>query len=228
MAATGDIMRDPCSGHETSFKTYSSGPVTRDRARRGRSRSLAGRADGAGSALGSGKSTLLKHPRRADHGQLRGGSGFRDLELTPLSRQAPDPLPARSRGVRGFQFYNLRAISSRRREKRSARHRDLGGRIDVRPPRRFELVGLGHRIDHFPLGTLSGRRAAAASPSPAPSPSGPEVLRVRRTHPAALDSKTGVQVLEVLPHDINASLGTTHGGDKPTNAMIQREKSRIA
>ncbi|AHM05484.1 ABC transporter, ATP-binding protein [Roseibacterium elongatum DSM 19469] len=166
---------------------------------------------------GSGKSTLLNILGGLDHAS-EGRVWFRDLDLTDLGDRA---LTRYRRDHVGFvfQFYNLVPSLSARENVQLV--------TDVAPdPMRaaeaLELVGLGHRLDHFPAEMSGGEQQRVAIARAIAKR--PEVLLCDEPT-GALDSKTGVQVLEVLK-TINDQFGTstvviTH------NAMIRKMAHRV-
>ncbi|MBF9060220.1 ATP-binding cassette domain-containing protein [Rhodobacterales bacterium HKCCSP123] len=149
---------------------------------------------------GSGKSTLLNILGGLDHASS-GRVWFRDLELTDLGDRA---LTRYRRDHVGFvfQFYNLVPSLSARENVQLV--------TDVAPnPMRaeeaLERVGLTHRLDHFPAEMSGGEQQRVAIARAIAKQ--PEVLLCDEPT-GALDSKTGVAVLEVLK-EINDDLGTT-------------------
>ena len=101
-------------------------------------------------ASGSGKSTLLNILGGLDHASA-GRVWFRDLELTDLGDRA---LTRYRRDHVGFvfQFYNLVPSLSARENVQLVT--DVAP--DPMPPAEaLEMVGLSHRVDHFPA-ELSG------------------------------------------------------------------------
>jgi putative ABC transport system ATP-binding protein len=149
---------------------------------------------------GSGKSTLLNILGGLDHASS-GRVWFRDLELTELGDRA---LTRYRRDHVGFvfQFYNLVPSLSARENVQLV--------TDVAPnPMRadeaLERVGLTHRLDHFPAEMSGGEQQRVAIARAIAKQ--PEVLLCDEPT-GALDSKTGVAVLEVLK-EINDDLGTT-------------------
>lgn len=166
---------------------------------------------------GSGKSTLLNilgGLDRATSGQV----WFRDLELTTLGDRG---LTRYRRDHVGFvfQFYNLVASLSARENVQLVT--DVA-RNPMAPQEALEMVGIGHRADHFPAEMSGGEQQRVAIARAIAKR--PEVLLCDEPT-GALDSKTGVQVLEAL-NRINDSLGTTtvvitH------NAMIRKMAHRV-
>jgi len=166
---------------------------------------------------GSGKSTLLNILGGLDHASS-GRVWFRDLELTDLGDRA---LTRYRRDHVGFvfQFYNLVPSLSARENVQLV--------TDVAPnpmpaAEALNLVGLGHRLDHFPAEMSGGEQQRVAIARAIAKR--PEVLLCDEPT-GALDSKTGVQVLEVLK-TINDQFDTstvviTH------NAMIRKMAHRV-
>jgi putative ABC transport system ATP-binding protein len=151
-------------------------------------------------ASGSGKSTLLNIMGGLDsatEGRLR----YRDIEL---SRASDRELTRFRRDHVGFvfQFYNM--IPSLTARENVAIVTDIA-RDPMRPEQALELVGLADRMDHFPSQLSGGEQQRVA------------IARAIAKKPAvlmcdeptgALDSKTGIKVLQVIEH-INQEIGTT-------------------
>ncbi|HAW47346.1 MAG TPA: ABC transporter [Roseovarius sp.] len=166
---------------------------------------------------GSGKSTLLNILGGLDHA-TSGKVWFRDLELSSL-KDRDLTLYRRDHVGFVFQFYNLVASLTARENVQLV--------TDVAPnpmPAEEALaqVGLEHRMDHFPAEMSGGEQQRVAIARAIAKR--PEVLLCDEPT-GALDSKTGVQVLEVL-RDVNDRLGTstaviTH------NAAIRRMAHRV-
>jgi putative ABC transport system ATP-binding protein len=149
---------------------------------------------------GSGKSTLLNILGGLDHASS-GRVWFRGLELTDLGDRQ---LTRYRRDHVGFvfQFYNLVPSLSARENVQLV--------TDVAPKpmpadEALEMVGLRHRLDHFPAEMSGGEQQRVAIARAIAKR--PEVLLCDEPT-GALDSKTGVAVLEVLK-EINDSLGTS-------------------
>jgi len=149
---------------------------------------------------GSGKSTLLNILGGLDQA-TSGRVWFHDLELTSLNARR---LTQYRRDHVGFvfQFYNLVASLTARENVQLV--------TDVAPnpmpaDEALAQVGLEHRLDHFPAEMSGGEQQRVAIARAIAKR--PEVLLCDEPT-GALDSKTGVQVLEVL-RDVNDRLGTT-------------------
>jgi putative ABC transport system ATP-binding protein len=149
---------------------------------------------------GSGKSTLLNILGGLDHATA-GSVLFRGTELTDFDERALTLYRRENVGF-VFQFYNL-VPSLTARENVS-----LVTEIAVdpmRPEEALERVGLGDRLDHFPAQLSGGEQQRVAIARAIAKK--PEVLFCDEPT-GALDSKTGVRVLEALV-SVNAELGTT-------------------
>ncbi len=166
---------------------------------------------------GSGKSTLLNILGGLDH-PTDGRVWFRDTELTNMPDRALTKYRREHVGF-VFQFYNLVPSLTARENVQLV--------TDVSPDpmpaeEALELVGLGNRMDHFPSEMSGGEQQRVAIARAIAKR--PQILLCDEPT-GALDSKTGVQVLEVL-RDINEQFGTTtvvitH------NAEIQRMAHRV-
>ncbi|WP_050929785.1 ABC transporter ATP-binding protein [Aestuariivita boseongensis] len=166
---------------------------------------------------GSGKSTLLNILGGLDH-VTDGRVWFKDTELTNMSDRG---LTRYRRDHVGFvfQFYNLVPSLTARENVQLV--------TDVAPDpmpaeEALELVGLGSRMNHFPSEMSGGEQQRVAIARAIAKR--PQILLCDEPT-GALDSTTGVQVLEVL-NDINERIGTTtvvitH------NAEIQRMAHRV-
>ncbi|MCZ7674745.1 MAG: ABC transporter ATP-binding protein [Roseovarius sp.] len=166
---------------------------------------------------GSGKSTLLNILGGLDHA-TSGKAWFRELELTALDDRG---LTRYRRDHVGFvfQFYNLVASLTARENVQLVT--DVA-RDPMRPEEALEMVGLKHRMDHFPAELSGGEQQRVAIARAIAKQ--PEILLCDEPT-GALDSKTGIQVLEVL-RDVNERLGTsttviTH------NAAIRKMAHRV-
>ena len=168
-------------------------------------------------ASGSGKSTLLNILGGLDT-PTSGRVWFRESELTALSQRGLTRYRRDNVGF-VFQFYNLVPSLSARENVRLV--------TDIAPDPMHEdealgLVGLSHRLDHFPAQMSGGEQQRVAIARAIAKR--PGVLLCDEAT-GALDSKTGVQVLEVL-EQVNRETGTTtvvitH------NAMIQKMAHRV-
>lgn len=168
-------------------------------------------------ASGSGKSTLLNILGGLDRA-TSGKVWFRDEELTAMGQRA---LTRYRRDHVGFvfQFYNLVPSLTARENVRLVT--DIA-RDPMSAEEALERVGLLHRLDHFPAQLSGGEQQRVAIARAVAKR--PGVLLCDEPT-GALDSKTGVQVLEVLDR-VNREMGTTtvvitH------NAMIRRMAHRV-
>jgi len=151
-------------------------------------------------ASGSGKSTLLNILGGLDSA-TDGQASYRGENLTGAGDRA---LTAFRRDHVGFvfQFYNL--IPSLTARENVAIVTEIA-RDPLTPEAALELVGLADRMDHFPAQMSGGeQQRVAIARAVAKQPS---VLMCDEPT-GALDSKTGIRVLEVIEH-INKELGTT-------------------
>jgi putative ABC transport system ATP-binding protein len=149
---------------------------------------------------GSGKSTLLNILGGLD----RASSGtviFKGLELSALDDAG---LTAYRRAHVGFvfQFYNL--IPSLTARENVALVTEISDR-PMMPEEALALVGLEARVDHFPAQMSGGEQQRVAIARAIAKR--PEVLLCDEPT-GALDSKTGIRVLEALAA-VNEELGTT-------------------
>ena len=149
---------------------------------------------------GSGKSTLLNIMGGLDHA-TSGRLLFNDLELTTLDDRG---LTAYRRLHVGFvfQFYNL--IPSLTARENVALVTEISEH-PMAPEEVLELVGLGERMDHFPAQLSGGEQQRVAIARAIAKR--PEVLLCDEPT-GALDSKTGIRVIEALL-SVNTQLGTT-------------------
>ncbi len=168
-------------------------------------------------ASGSGKSTLLNILGALDT-PTEGRVFFRDRDLT---RASDRQLTAFRRDHVGFvfQFYNL--VPSLTARENIALVTEIA-KNPMRPEEALERVNMAHRMDHFPAELSGGEQQRVAIARAIAKR--PEVLLCDEPT-GALDSKTGVQVLEALAQ-VNSELGTatvliTH------NADIQRIAERV-
>jgi putative ABC transport system ATP-binding protein len=149
---------------------------------------------------GSGKSTLLNILGGLDR-PTSGLCRFRDHDLSSLDDRG---LTEYRRDHVGFvfQFYNLIPSLTARENV------ELVTEIAADPmpaDEALDLLGLKERIDHFPAQLSGGEQQRVAIARAIAKR--PEVLLCDEPT-GALDSKTGVRVLEALAH-VNAMLGTT-------------------
>ncbi|MBF9029591.1 ATP-binding cassette domain-containing protein [Rhodobacterales bacterium HKCCE3408] len=168
-------------------------------------------------ASGSGKSTLLNILGGLDR-PTSGHVHFRDEDLTGLD---DDDLTEFRRAHVGFvfQFYNL--VPSLTARENVALVTEVAD-DPMRPEEALEQVGLSARLDHFPS-ELSGGEQQRVSIARAIAKR-PEILLCDEPT-GALDSKTGIAVLEALI-EVNRNLGTataliTH------NVEIRRIADRV-
>jgi len=151
-------------------------------------------------ASGSGKSTLLNILGGLDR-PTSGTVRFRDGDLSDASDRALTEYRRRHVGF-VFQFYNLMPSLTARENV------ELVTEIAADPMSAREalgLVGLSERMDHFPS-QLSGGEQQRVAVARAVAKR-PEVLLCDEPT-GALDSKTGVRVLEALVA-VNEELATT-------------------
>lgn len=151
-------------------------------------------------ASGSGKSTLLNILGGLDTATA-GRAWFRDQELTAMRER---DLTRYRRDHVGFvfQFYNL--VPSLTARENVALVTEVA-KAPMPPEEALERVGLKHRLDHFPAEMSGGEQQRVAIARAIAKR--PEVLLCDEPT-GALDSATGVQVLEALDR-INTELGTT-------------------
>jgi putative ABC transport system ATP-binding protein len=149
---------------------------------------------------GSGKSTLLNILGGLD-GATSGHVWFRDTEITAMGDRELT-LYRRDHVGFVFQFYNLVASLSARENVQLVT--DVAAN-PMRPEEALELVGLSSRMDHFPAELSGGEQQRVAIARAVAKR--PEVLLCDEPT-GALDSKTGVKVLEVLDQ-VNTAFGTT-------------------
>lgn len=151
-------------------------------------------------ASGSGKSTLLNILGGLDH-VTSGRVWFRDQELTAMGDRA---LTRYRRDHVGFvfQFYNI--VPSLTARENVALVTEIAPN-PMSPEEALERAGLAHRMNHFPAELSGGEQQRVAIARAIAKR--PEILLCDEPT-GALDSKTGVQVLEALDQ-INRDLGTT-------------------
>lgn len=149
---------------------------------------------------GSGKSTLLNILGGLDHA-TSGLVRFRGRDLTELGDRA---LTRYRRDHVGFvfQFYNL--VPSLTARENVQMVTDIAPN-PMRAEEALERVGMSDRIDHFPAELSGGQQQRVAIARAIAKR--PEVLLCDEPT-GALDSTTGVQVLEAI-REINEDLGTT-------------------
>ncbi|MDE4140465.1 MULTISPECIES: ABC transporter ATP-binding protein [Rhodobacterales] len=149
---------------------------------------------------GSGKSTLLNILGGLDHA-TDGRVWFRDQELTGMGDRGLTRFRRDHVGF-VFQFYNL--VPSLTAWENVQLVTDVA-RDPMPPEEALREVGLGSRMDHFPAEMSGGEQQRVAIARAIAKR--PEILLCDEPT-GALDSKTGVQVLEALRR-INESTGTT-------------------
>lgn len=149
---------------------------------------------------GSGKSTLLNIMGGLDQA-TSGRLFFKDLDLTALDDRGLTSYRRRHVGF-VFQFYNL--VPSLTAYENVALVTEIS-EAPMRPEEALALVGLEARMDHFPAQLSGGEQQRVAIARAIAKR--PEVLLCDEPT-GALDSKTGIRVIEALL-GINAQLGTT-------------------
>ncbi len=149
---------------------------------------------------GSGKSTLLNIMGGIDHA-TRGSLFFRELELTVLGDRGLTDYRRKHVGF-VFQFYNL--IPSLTAYENVALVTEIAEN-PMRPDEALAHVGLEDRMHHFPAQLSGGEQQRVAIARAIAKR--PEVLLCDEPT-GALDSKTGIRVIETLL-EINAKLGAT-------------------
>src|SRR6516162_1060333 len=149
---------------------------------------------------GSGKSTLLNIMGGLDHATA-GSVSFKDVELTRLDDGALTTYRRQHVGF-VFQFYNL--VPSLTAYENVALVTEIAEH-PMRPDEALALVGLGDRKNHFPAELSGGEQQRVAIARAIAKR--PEVLLCDEPT-GALDSKTGIKVIEALL-SINSQLGTT-------------------
>lgn len=150
-------------------------------------------------ASGSGKSTLLNILGALDR-PSSGTVQFREHDLTHASERELTQFRREHVGF-VFQFYNLMPALTAREN--VALVTEIS-RDPMRPEEALERVGLSHRLDHFPAELSGGEQQRVAIARAIAKR--PELLLCDEPT-GALDSTTGVQVLEAL-HQVNRELGT--------------------
>ena len=149
---------------------------------------------------GSGKSTLLNIMGGLDR-PTSGQLFFKNLELTGLDDRGLTGYRRRHVGF-VFQFYNL--IPSLTAFENVALVTEIS-EAPMDPGEALELVGLDSRMHHFPAQLSGGEQQRVAIARAIAKR--PEVLLCDEPT-GALDSKTGIRVIEALLA-VNAQLGTT-------------------
>jgi len=149
---------------------------------------------------GSGKSTLLNILGGLDVA-TDGHVVYRDRELTAADDAALTDYRRHHVGF-VFQFYNL--IPSLTARENVALVTEIVEE-PMPPHEALEMVGLGHRLDHFPA-QLSGGEQQRVANAPA-NAKRPDVLLCDEPT-GALDITTGIVVLEALER-VNRELGTS-------------------
>ena len=149
---------------------------------------------------GSGKSTLLNILGGLDTA-TSGHAWFRGQEITALGERDLTRFRREHVGF-VFQFYNLIPSLSARENVALVTEISIN---PMAPEEALELVGLDHRLDHFPAQLSGGEQQRVAIARAIAKR--PEVLLCDEPT-GALDSKTGVRVLEALTQ-VNEELGTT-------------------
>lgn len=151
-------------------------------------------------ASGSGKSTLLNILGGLDTA-TEGEVWYRGEDLSHADETILTNFRRYHVGF-VFQFYNL--IPSLTARENVAIVTDIA-RNPMAPEEALSLVGLAERMDHFPSQLSGGEQQRVAIARAIAKR--PEVLLCDEPT-GALDSTTGIRVLEVLRH-INRELGTT-------------------
>jgi putative ABC transport system ATP-binding protein len=149
---------------------------------------------------GSGKSTLLNIMGGLDHA-TSGHMFFRNLELTSLEDRELTTYRRQHVGF-VFQFYNL--VPSLTAYENVALVTEIAEQ-PMRPDEALALVGLEARMDHFPSQLSGGEQQRVAIARAVAKR--PDVLLCDEPT-GALDSKTGIRVIEALL-GVNSQLGTT-------------------
>jgi putative ABC transport system ATP-binding protein len=149
---------------------------------------------------GSGKSTLLNIMGGLDHASS-GHLFFKDVELTLLDDRKLTDYRRKSVGF-VFQFYNL--MPSLTAYENVALVTEIADN-PMRPEEALALVGLEGRKGHFPSQLSGGEQQRVAIARAIAKR--PEVLLCDEPT-GALDSKTGVRVIDALLA-VNAQLATT-------------------
>ena len=151
-------------------------------------------------ASGSGKSTFLNIIGGLDDA-TDGQVFFEDLELTALGSSQLTEYRRNSVSF-VFQFYNL--VASLTARENVALITEIA-EDPMTPQEALEMVGLGNRLDHFPSQLSGGEQQRVAIARAIAKR--PKVMLCDEPT-GALDSQTGVKVLEALDQ-VNRELGTT-------------------
>ena len=168
-------------------------------------------------ASGSGKSTLLNILGGLDRG-TDGKVLFRGQDITHANEHTLTDFRRRHIGF-VFQFYNLMPSLTARENVALVTHI---AQDPMTPEAALELVGLGERMNHFPAELSGGEQQRVA------------IARAIAKRPGvllcdeptgALDSQTGIKVLEALVA-VNQELGTTTA-IITHNAEIRRIAHRV-
>ena len=149
---------------------------------------------------GSGKSTLLNILGGLDR-PTSGTISFKKTNLTRLDESGLTDYRRKHVGF-VFQFYNL--IPSLTARENVALVTEIASN-PMQPEEALSLVGLNHRLDHFPSQLSGGEQQRVAIARAIAKR--PEVLLCDEPT-GALDSKTGTLVLDALV-SVNRELGTT-------------------
>ncbi|MEQ9143007.1 MAG: ABC transporter ATP-binding protein [Parvibaculaceae bacterium] len=149
---------------------------------------------------GSGKSTFLNILGGLDR-PTSGSVFFKGEELTGFDDKSLT-LYRRNHVGFVFQFYNL--IPSLTARENVELVTEIA-QTPLRPEEALELVGMGHRLDHFPA-ELSGGEQQRVAVARAVAKK-PDVLLCDEPT-GALDSKTGIGVLEAI-EQVNREMATT-------------------
>src|SRR6516165_2612119 len=149
---------------------------------------------------GSGKSTLLNIMGGLDTA-TSGSVFFKDLDLTRIDDRGLTIYRRQHVGF-VFQFYNL--IPSLTAYENVAAVTEIADH-PMRPDEALALVGLESRMDHFPAQLSGGEQQRVAIARAVAKR--PDVLLCDEPT-GALDSKTGIRVIEALL-SVNEQLGTT-------------------
>jgi putative ABC transport system ATP-binding protein len=168
-------------------------------------------------ASGSGKSTLLNILGGLDTASS-GSVKFREEQLTGYSERQLTLYRRHHVGF-VFQFYNL--IPSLTAKENVALVTEIATN-PMRPEEALELVGLKERVSHFPAQLSGGEQQRVAIARAVAKR--PEVMLCDEPT-GALDSKTGILVLEALMQT-NRELGTTTA-IITHNAPIQALANRV-